>query len=108
MEEERHNPPCDSVKSLRNWMIGALTIQSAFVMGSMMIAVSTQSSLGNVIEKQVQVIERQKITEEKADNALQKSAEALTLSGRADANIQWIREGLTEVKMQLHRLDKQP
>lgn len=106
MKEEirTHTPPCDTVKSLRNWMIGALTIQTTFVMGSLMICMNTHNTISAVVEKQVQVIERQKFLESKTDLAAKHSSEALTLSSRTDADIQWIRSGLTELKAELRIL----
>ena len=94
----------DDVKGFKRLVIAIQSVQAVFVIAALSMCVQSMARLSSTVERQVQIVERQKNIEKKADVAGKQSAEALTLSGRAEANIQWIREGLTEVKMQLRHL----
>jgi len=50
-------------------------------------------------EKILKIATRQDSSEEKADQAASDAWKALVISGKAEANIAWIREGMTEMKM---------
>lgn len=80
-------------------MIAISGIQATIVIVCLSICMNVMTSVAQNSEQIIAISERQKSTENKADRALESSAQALTLSGRAEANIQWIREGLTELKI---------
>jgi hypothetical protein len=94
-----HEAPCEPLNGFKKLMIGTLSLQGVFVIASLSLCVNSMNRVSAIAEKQIQIIERQKMIEQKADTASKQSAEALATSSRAEANIQWIREGLTELKM---------
>ncbi len=90
-----------SLSGFRKLSIAILTLQGGFVVISLMLCVSTMNRVSVVAEKQVQIAERQRVLEKKADIALQDASKALTISGKSEADIAWIREGFTEMKAML-------
>lgn len=70
-------------------------------MSALGISVSTMNRVSSLAERQVQIIERQRVMEKKTDVALAKASGALETAGRSEANMAWVREGLTEVKIQI-------
>jgi len=96
-----HDEPCDPLKSFRRIITGVIGAQGLFVIVCLTMTLNVMGKFSDLAEKQIAIMERQKNIESKADGAVNKSTEALALSGKAEANMQWVREGLTEVKSQL-------
>jgi len=92
---------CPSLKSFRTLVIGIMTIQSTFVIVTLSLTVNIQSQMAAQSESLMQLKTRQEIIEQKADDASSDAARALAISGKAESNIAWIREGLTELKIAL-------
>jgi hypothetical protein len=98
-QEENHMSPCDNLTSFKRLTIAILGIQATMVTVSLLLMVSTMNRVSVVAEKQVQLAERQRVIEQKADSALSDANKALAISGKSEADIAWIREGFTELKM---------
>jgi len=99
MDSEDHKAPCSSLKNFRNLIIGIMTIQSTFVIVSLGMTVNAQSRMAAHSEQLMQLRTRQESIEKKADTAATDASKALAISGKAESNIAWIREGLTELKI---------
>lgn len=98
-KDNDHPSPCDSFVNFRKMIIATMGLQAIFVIASLSLAVSTQNRVSVLAEQQIQLRERQRMIEQKADEALSNSTKALTISGKSEADIAWIREGFTELKM---------
>lgn len=94
-----HQTPCTGLKSFRNLVLIVMGLQATFIIGSLTIAVNTMSAVAAQSEAIMQLKTRQEMIEKKADDASSDAARALAISGKAESNIAWIREGLTELKI---------
>ena len=103
-----HSDPCRSLSDFKKLVIGILGLQGLFVMASLTLTVNTQRSLAAASEKLMKVETRQEMIEQKADNASADASRALAISGKAESNIAWIREGLTELKIAVRTERFQP
>lgn len=83
----------------RKLLIGIVSIQAVFVIATLSIVVGMLQSQAATSENVAALKVRQEMIESKADRAVGDASKALALSGRAESNIAWIREGLTELKM---------
>lgn len=99
MTEGNHVTPCDNLSNFKKLMIGLMGLQSVFVIASLSITLNSMVRLSAFSEKQIQMSERQRVIEKKADEAQTASNRALAISGKSEADIAWIREGFTELKM---------
>jgi hypothetical protein len=106
MTNKAHEAPCSDLSSFKKLTIGILTLQGVFVIASLSLCLNAMNRVSGIAEQQIQIMERQRAIESKTDEGIEKSAEAiakageaLAMSSRAEANIQWIREGLTEIKV---------
>jgi len=97
--KDEHTEPCSGLKNFRTTVIGVMTIQSMFVIVALGMTVNTQSSMAAHSETLMQLKTRQEMIEKKADTACTDASKALAVSGKAESNIAWIREGLTELKI---------
>jgi len=94
-----HNAPCESLSGFRRMVIGIMGIEALFVMAALSLTVGVMNRMSAVSERQIQIAERQRVIEKKADDALTSANKALAISGKSEADIAWIREGFTELKM---------
>lgn len=102
-----HEDPCRSLRTFRSLLVGTLTIQGVFIIAALSFSVSAALRTSSLAEQMIGFSERQKQIEQKADSAREDAAQALVISGKAEANIQWIREGLTEMKMMIRQKEQQ-
>jgi len=89
----------DSHASFRRLVISILGLQGVFVIGALMIAINIMRESAGASEQRMQLKTRQEMIEAKADAASKNALQALAISGKAESNIAWIREGLTELKI---------
>lgn len=102
-----HKTPCGALKGFRNLVLIVMGLQATFIIGSLTIAVNTMSAVAGQSESIMQLKTRQEMIEKKADDASSNAARALAISGKAESNIAWIREGLTELKMGIREFKNQ-
>jgi len=79
-----------------------------FVIIALGMTVNVQSTMAAHSETLMQLKTRQEMIEKKADSANSDAARALAISGKAESNIAWIREGLTELKIAVRNGRYQP
>lgn len=96
---EQHQTPCTGLKNFRALVVGVMGVQAVFVIGALTITVNTMSTIAAHSESLMQLKTRQEMIEKKADVASADASKALAVSGKAESNIAWIREGLTELKI---------
>lgn len=100
--------PCQDLSSFRKLVIGILGIQTTIVIVCLSLCVNTMSGQAGLSQKLMQVSTRQEIIEKKADTASSDASKALAISGKAESNIAWIREGLTELKQAVRQKNNNP
>ncbi|OEU62566.1 MAG: hypothetical protein BBJ57_09025 [Desulfobacterales bacterium PC51MH44] len=107
-----HSPPCDNLADFKKIAIWVIGFQALFTLALLTACVSilvNQASASERIttnhagtnEKILKISTRQEGIEKKADRATADASAALAIAGKAEANIAWIRENLTEVKISL-------
>ena len=90
---------CAPLRNFRALVIGILSLQAVFVTVPMVQSVSIQKEQARQAQELMAVSTRQEMIEQKADTASADALKALAISGKAESNIAWIREGLTELKI---------
>ena len=93
--------PCNDLSSFKKLVLAIMAIQTTIVIVCLSLCVNSMSNQAQTNEKLTQVATRQQNLEKKADMAQANSTKALAISGKAESNIAWIREGLTELKLSL-------
>jgi len=103
---DKDHKTCTDVEELRSahgdfkrLVIAILGLQSVFVIGALTISVNIMRENSAATAERMQIKARQEMIESKADDAGKNALQALAVSGKAESNIAWIREGLTELKI---------
>jgi hypothetical protein len=108
MSNQDHKEPCQTVESVgkelssfKKLMIGFTTINSGLLILCFGLCVNAAVSTSQVAKENIAIITRLNNQEKKIDGAVQNATQALAVSGKAEAHIAWIREGLTEIKINM-------
>jgi hypothetical protein len=91
--------PCQDLSSFKKLVLGILALQTTIVIVSLSLCVNIMSSQATTTEKLMQTSTRLEMVEAKTDKAVSDASRALAISGKSEANIAWIREGMTEMKI---------
>jgi hypothetical protein len=75
-----------------------IVLAFGFATASYMRAGEAAAQVNIVIQRQIEFSEKQKAIATKADEALSKANTAMAISAKTEANIEWIRNGQTELK----------
>lgn len=96
-----------SFKRIVQWAIG---LQITFTMICLTVCLNVISTQSINNQKLTELSTKQKSINEKAERAREDALKALATSGRAESNIAWIREGLTELKISVREFknDRKP
>jgi len=105
-----HMTPCQDLTSFKKMLTGTIGTQALFTIILLSACLVTMSGLSSANDKinsnqlqvnnqLIRISSRQESIEKKVDQATNDATQALAISGKAEANIAWIREGMTEMKM---------
>ena len=108
MATQEHKEPCGTVDAVsrelstfKKIMIGFTTVNSGLLILCVTLVVNAAIRTSDVAEKNIEITTKQAGLEKKVDAASRDAAQALAISGKAEAHIAWIREGLTEIKINM-------
>ena len=105
-----HMTPCNDLSSFKKMLTWTIGIQALFTITLLSACLVTMAGLSSANDKinanqmhvnnqLIKISSRQENIENKVDQATGDATKALAISGKAEANIAWIREGMTEMKM---------
>ena len=92
---------CDELGSFKKIVQWAIGLQITFTMICLTVCINVMSTQSTNNQKLTELSTKQKSIDEKSERAREDALKALATSGRAESNIAWIREGLTELKMSI-------
>ena len=100
--------PCEDFKSFKKLVLAVMGLQTTMVIVTLTITLNIMASQSANAEKLIEFSTKQRNIEKKADEAFKQASTAFAMSSKAESNIAWIREGLTELKLAVRESKYKP
>lgn len=94
---------CDELQSFKKLILGVMGLQTTIVIVTLTMSVSITKEQSKQNSRITEMAAFQKSLERRITETKETATAALAMSGKADANIAWIREGLTELKLSVRK-----